>query len=327
MSHAPVLLNEAIAALAPADGEVHVDATFGGGGYTSAILAASDCKVIAIDRDPEAIARGQDMQAESGGRLRLLAGAFGALGDLVGADIDGVVFDFGVSSFQLDTPARGFSFRFEAPLDMRMSLHGPHAGDAINELSEAAIAQAIFVYGDEPGSRRIARALVATRRNGKIETTAQLADIVEKALGGRRGARTHPATRTFQALRMLVNDELGQIAKGLLQSEQRLKSGGRLVCVSFHSLEDRLVKTFLTTRTKQVPQGSRYAPIQALIAPASFQTPTRKAKAPEGDETAANPRARSAKMRVGVRTDAPPFPDATWTDPAPVARQEWERLL
>lgn len=326
MSHTPVLLAEAIAALAPAAGEVHVDATFGGGGYTRAILAASACDVIAIDRDPEAIARGKDLEAESGGRLLLRAGAFGALGEIVGRDVDGVVFDFGVSSFQLDTPARGFSFRFDAPLDMRMSLHGPHAGDAINELSEAALAQAIFVYGDEPGSRRIARALVATRRNCAIATTAQLAELVEKALGGRRGARTHPATRTFQALRMLVNDELGQIAKGLLDAEARLKPGGRLVCVSFHSLEDRLVKGFLTARTKQTAQGSRYAPVQELAAAASFQTPARKAKAPEGEETAANPRARSAKLRVGVRTNAPPFPDAGWTDPAPLARQEWERL-
>lgn len=326
MSHAPVLLHEAVAAMAPKAGEVMVDATFGGGGYTRALLEAADCKMIGIDRDPEAIERARAFARLAPWRFEAREGRFGDLERLVPEPVDAIALDLGVSSFQLDAPERGFSFRFDADLDMRMGRDGPTAADAVARLSEEALADAIWALGEEPASRRIARALVEARREAPIATTGQLADLVEKALGGRKGARTHPATRTFQALRMLVNDELGELARALAAAETRLKPGGRLVVVSFHSLEDRLVKNVMVERGGGAGGGSRHAPERPAGRPPSFWLPHRKAVAPSARELAANPRARSAKLRVAHRTDAPAWGPVESRDLAPVARAEWARL-
>jgi 16S rRNA (cytosine1402-N4)-methyltransferase len=326
VSHAPVLLHEAVAALAPKAGDLIVDATFGGGGYTRALLEAADCKVIALDRDPDAIARARAFARLTPWRLEAREGRFGDLEALVPECVDAVALDLGVSSFQLDEPDRGFSFRFDAPLDMRMERAGPTAADVVARLSEAALADAIWALGEEPASRRIARALVEARRESPIATTGRLAEIVERALGGRQGARTHPATRTFQALRMLVNDELGELARALAAAETRLRPGGRLVVVSFHSLEDRLVKTFMVERAGGGGHGSRHAPARIAARAPSFKLPARKAVAPSERELAANPRARSAKLRVAVRTEAPAWGAVAGLALAPVAQAEWLRL-
>lgn len=326
MSHAPVLLHEAVEALAPKTGDLIVDATFGGGGYTRALLEAADCKVIGLDRDPEAIARARAFQRLTPWRFEAREGRFGDLAELVPEPVDGVALDLGISSFQLDTPERGFSFRFDAPLDMRMGADGPTAADAVARLSEGALADAIWALGEEPAGRRIARALVEARREAPVATTARLAEVVEKALGGRQGARTHPATRTFQALRMLVNDELGELARALAAAETRLKPEGRLVVVSFHSLEDRLVKTFMTERAGGAGAGSRHAPERPIARAPSFRVTHRKATAPSERETIANPRARSAKLRVAVRTDAPAWGPLSARALAPAAQAEWARL-
>jgi len=326
MSHAPVLLHEAVAALAPRAGDVIVDATFGGGGYTRALLEAADCKVIALDRDPDAIARAKAFARISPWRLDAREGRFGDLDALVPEPVDGVALDLGVSSFQLDEPERGFSFRFDAPLDMRMGNTGPSAADAVERLSEEALADAIWALGEETASRRIARFLVEARREAPVDTTAKLADLVERALGGRKGARTHPATKTFQALRMLVNDELGELARALAAAETRLKPEGRLVVVSFHSLEDRVVKTFMVDRAGATGGGSRYAPERPVGRPPSFHLPYRKAIAPSELELSANPRARSAKLRLTVRTEAPAWGPFETRQLAPIAQAEWERL-
>lgn len=326
MSHAPVLLHEAIAAMAPKAGEVMVDATFGGGGYTRALLEAADCKVIGLDRDPDAIERARAFARLTPWRFEAREGRFGDLATLVPEPVDAIALDLGVSSFQLDEPERGFSFRFDAALDMRMGRSGPTAADAVARLTEAALADAIWALGEEPASRRIARALVEARREAPIATTGRLADLVENALGGRKGARTHPATRTFQALRMLVNDELGELARALAAAETRLKPGGRLVVVSFHSLEDRLVKTFMVARGGGDGGGSRHAPERPAGKRPSFDLPQKKAVAPSEKELAANPRARSAKLRVAVRTDAPGWGPYDARDLAPVAQAEWARL-
>lgn len=326
MSHAPVLLHEAVAALAPRAGDLIVDATFGGGGYTRALLEAADCKVIGLDRDPEAIARATAFQRLTPWRFEAREGRFGDLAELVPEPVDGVALDLGVSSFQLDAPERGFSFRFDAALDMRMGASGPTAADVIARLSEAALADAIWALGEEPASRRIARALVEARREAPVATTGRLAEVVEKALGGRQGARTHPATRTFQALRMLVNDELGELARALAAAETRLKPEGRLVVVSFHSLEDRLVKTFMTERGGGAGAGSRHAPDRPATRAPSFRVPHRKATAPSERELIANPRARSAKLRVALRTEAPAWGALNARALAPVAQAEWARL-
>ena len=326
MSHAPVLLHEAVAALAPKAGDVIVDATFGGGGYARALLEAADCKVIALDRDPDAIARARAFARLTPWRLDAREGKFGDLDTLVPELVDGVALDLGVSSFQLDEPERGFSFRFDAPLDMRMSHKGPTAAAAVARLSEEALADTIWALGEETASRRIARFIVEARRETPIATTAQLADLVEKAMGGRRGARTHPATKTFQALRMLVNDELGELARALVAAETRLKPDGRLVVVSFHSLEDRVVKNFMVDRSGGGGGGSRYAPERPAGRPPTFALPHRKAASPSELELAANPRARSAKLRVAVRTDAPAWGPVATRALAPLAQAEWERL-
>ncbi|PZO52455.1 MAG: 16S rRNA (cytosine(1402)-N(4))-methyltransferase, partial [Alphaproteobacteria bacterium] len=244
MSHAPVLLAEAMDALALRDGGVYVDATFGGGGYSREMLARADCQVIAYDRDPDAILRGAELSQSAKGKFTLHQGRFGDLE--LEEPVDGVVFDLGVSSFQLDEAERGFSFQTDADLDMRMEKEGLSAADAVNRLSEPALADLIYRYGEDDESRRIARAIVQARALAPITRTLAFAKLVEDSVGGRRGARTHPATKTFQALRMLVNDELGELARGLSAAERALKPGGRLVVVSFHSLEDRMVKHFIT---------------------------------------------------------------------------------
>ncbi|MGH6951093.1 MAG: 16S rRNA (cytosine(1402)-N(4))-methyltransferase RsmH [Vitreimonas sp.] len=322
--HAPVLLAEAMDALALKDGGVYVDATFGGGGYSREMLARADCCVIAFDRDPDAMARGVDFITSAQGKFTLRQGRFGDLS--VDELANGVVFDLGVSSFQLDEAGRGFSFQADAELDMRMEKEGPTAADAVNALSEPALAELIYRYGEDDDSRRIARALVQARAVGRIARTLQLAKLVEDAVGGRRGARTHPATKTFQALRMLVNDELGELARGLSAAEAALTPGGRLVVVSFHSLEDRMVKHFLTERAGARGRGSRHAPDLPPERAPSFTLERRRATAPGDAEVAANARARSASLRWAVRTAAPAWGELEPPALAPRAEAEWRRL-
>jgi 16S rRNA (cytosine1402-N4)-methyltransferase len=317
MPHAPVLLAEMLSSLAPADGETIVDATFGAGGYSRAILQAADCRVLAIDRDPTAIPRMLALAGETGGRLLVGRGRFSemiALAAVHGlglARVDGIVLDIGVSSMQLDRAERGFSFMADGPLDMRMGGDGPSAADVVATWSEGDLADAIFLLGEEPASRRIARAIVAARGEVPIERTGELAEIVARATGGRGPPGRHPATRTFQALRILVNDELGELAAALAAAEQLLAPGGRLVVVSFHSLEDRIVKQFLTERSGRRPTGSRHLPpTNVPERAASFRILNTRPVTPGEDETAANPRARSARLRAAVRTGVPaPAPD------------------
>jgi 16S rRNA (cytosine1402-N4)-methyltransferase len=323
--HVPVLLKEVLDALALKPGEVVVDGTFGGGGYARAFLQAG-ALVIGLDRDPAAIARGHVLAKEFPGRLTLIEARFAQMAEKITPPVDAVVLDLGVSSFQLDEAERGFSFRFDAALDMRMGGEGPTAADAVNKLSEAALADAIFHLGEDSASRRIARFIISARKEKPIATTGELAELIQRAVGGRKGARTHPATRAFQALRMLVNDELGELQRALAAAEQSLKPGGRLGVVTFHSLEDRLVKTFLNTRAGAVPGGSRYAPEGPSGPPPSFALDNRKAIAPSPEEEAANPRARSAKLRWATRTAAPAWAAQEPEIIAPLAQQEWERL-
>jgi 16S rRNA (cytosine1402-N4)-methyltransferase len=300
-AHQPVMLAEVLAMLAPRDGGIFLDATFGGGGYAEAILAAARCTLYAIDRDPDAIARGAALLARYPGRLHLIEGRFGEMLALLRnagvAALDGVVLDLGVSSFQLDAPARGFSFRAEGPLDMRMEPRGPTAADLVNTLSEA---DTLFKLGEERRARAIARAIVAARRQAPIETTAQLAAIIRAVVPSDRSG-IDPATRSFQALRIRVNDELGEIERGLHQAAQLLAPGGRLVVVAFHSLEDRLVKRFMAEAAGRVPAPSRHDP--ASLASHGHATPrwrllTPHALRPTEAETDANPRARSARLRA-----------------------------
>lgn len=325
MSHAPVLLPEAVAALAPKPGGLYVDATFGGGGYSRALLAQAGCRVLAIDRDPEAMGRARALAGEYPGRLIPAEGRFSELDRLAGEPVDGVVLDVGVSSFQLDDARRGFSFRFEGELDMRMEQAGASAMDAVARLSEGALAELLRDYGEEREARRVARAIARARAEAPIRTTAQLAAIVEAALGGRRGQRLHPATKTFQALRILVNDELGELAGAIAAAERSLKPGGRLVIVSFHSLEDRLVKTALAARSGASPGGSRYAP-PPEAPPPSFRLLHKGAIEPTPEEAEANPRARSAKLRAAERTEAPAWGPLEPPALALRARAEWEEI-
>jgi len=303
-SHIPVLLAEALAGLAPRDGGIYLDATFGGGGYAAAILEAASCTLFAIDRDPDAIARGAALAAAHPGRLHLIEGGFGDLLELLAARdvaaLDGVVMDLGVSSYQIDDPARGFSFRGDAegPLDMRMARSGPTAADLVNRGGEAEIADIIYQFGEERASRRIAKAIVTARAEAPIETTTQLARIVRKVVRPDRSG-IDPATRSFQALRIWVNDELGQIERALEQAASLLHPGGRLVVVSFHSLEDRLVKRFMVDATGRAPAPSRHDPRGLAPRPASaFRLLTPRAVRPGAAESAANPRARSARLRA-----------------------------
>ncbi|OZB13613.1 MAG: 16S rRNA (cytosine(1402)-N(4))-methyltransferase [Hyphomonas sp. 34-62-18] len=305
--HLPVMLAEVLTALAPVDGDVIIDGTFGGGGYTSAILQAANCTVLGIDRDLDAIVRAEKM-AEANPRLIPLLGCFGDLDTLAEqaghASVDGVVLDIGVSSFQIDQAERGFSFMKDGPLDMRMGGSGPSAADVVNRMSEKGLADVIFRLGEEKNARRIARVLVQRRAQAPFETTADLASVVEEAVGGRRGARVHPATLTFQAIRMYVNDELGELARGLRAAEHILKPGGRLVVVTFHSLEDRLVKQWMKQKAGAVPAGSRHMPLLSKGPAAAFELQENKAVQPSEKEVETNPRARSAKLRAAIRTNA-----------------------
>lgn len=301
--HLPVLLDEVIDGLAIADGETHVDATFGAGGYTRAMIAAG-ARVIAFDRDPDAIANGRALEAESGDALTLVAADFSAMeNELIALDavpVDGVTMDIGVSSMQLDQAARGFSFQSDGPLDMRMSQSGPSAADFVNEADEAEIADVLYNYGEERQSRRVARAIVAAR---PITRTSELANIIRKSLGHKPHDKKDPATRSFQAIRIHVNRELGELVDGLEAAERVLKPGGRLAVVTFHSLEDRLVKQFFRERSGSQPAGSRHRPELGAVRAPSFDKPARAVRASES-ELARNPRARSATLRVARRTDA-----------------------
>ncbi len=294
------MLAEVIGALCPRDGAQYVDGTFGGGGYARAILEAADCRVLGIDRDPDAIARGQALVQQFAGRLTLVEGEFSRM-DAFADATDGVVLDLGVSSFQFDEPARGFSFREDGPLDMRMSLSGESAADFVNSADERTLTQLIARYGEEKNARRIARAIIAAR---PITGTAELAKIVSDAQGSAALRHAiHPATRTFQALRIHVNDELGELERGLEAALAILKPEGRLAVVSFHSLEDRIVKQFFTQHSSAAPRGSRHAPDARGPRPA-FQLITTRPKTPSADEIASNPRARSAKLRAGLKLAA-----------------------
>lgn len=299
--HLPVMLKEVLAALAPRDGARYVDGTFGGGGYARAILEAADCTVLGIDRDPEAIARGRKLVEHFSGRLTLVEGEFSRMDEFAG-ETDGVVLDLGVSSFQFDTPARGFSFREDGPLDMRMSLSGESAADLVNSADERTLSQIISRYGEEKNARRIARALIASR---PVTSTAQLAKIVSEAQGPAALRHAiHPATRTFQALRIHVNDELGELERGLDAALKILAPRGRLAVVSFHSLEDRIVKQFLTQHSDTRPRASRHAPDMGQAPRAAFRLLTNRPQTPSADEIATNPRARSAKLRIAERLAA-----------------------
>ncbi|MDH3195953.1 MAG: 16S rRNA (cytosine(1402)-N(4))-methyltransferase RsmH [Hyphomicrobiales bacterium] len=306
LSHKPVMLSEVMAHLAPRPGEIFVDGTFGAGGYTSALLDAGAI-VMAIDRDPSAIAAGRDLEVAAGDRLKLVEGRFSDLDSFAGtfgfAPADGVVFDVGVSSMQLDDPERGFSFRHDGPLNMRMEGGGVSAADVVNRAPVKALARIIGVLGEEKHAGRIARAIDAARRQEPITGTRQLAAIVETAAHARGPQRIHPATRTFQGLRIFINRELEEIAMALTAAEAILKEGGRLVVVAFHSLEDRIVKRFLQARSRE-SRGSRHGP-QAVSARPSFTELTRRPVEPGPDEIAANPRARSARLRAAIRTAAP----------------------
>ena len=307
--HIPVLLDEVVAALAPAPGETHVDGTFGAGGYTDAILKKGVARVFAFDRDPEAIEAGQARAASSGGRLTLVPERFSrmrqALADRGVGEVDGVTLDIGVSSMQLDQAERGFSFQADGPLDMRMGREGQSAAEFVNTADEAEIADVLFHYGEEPKARRIARAIVAAR---PIERTGALAEIVRKAAGHHPGMKKDPATRTFQAIRIHVNEELKELEGGLAAAEQVLKPGGRLAVVTFHSLEDRIVKRFLRTRSGARPAGSRHLPAAADAGPAPTFEAVAKPATAGAAEIAANPRARSATLRAARRTAAPALP-------------------
>src|SRR5690242_19620368 len=306
--HVPVLLREVVDALQPAGGNRYLDGTFGGGGYTQALLDAADCQVIALDRDPDAIAAGQALAARYPSRLLLVEGRFGDMAELLEAEgvdaVDGVALDLGVSSMQFDQAERGFSFRAAGPLDMRMEKTGRSAADIVNESDESELADILWRYGDERKSRRVAKAIVARRRVKRIETTAELADIVRRAVGPSAKDESDPATRSFQALRIAVNDELGELERGLVAAEQVLAPGGRIAVVSFHSLEDRAVKDFVRTHSGRTPAPSRHAPPRAERQAATLREVSRKPVPPSAAEVSANPRARSARLRVAEKVTA-----------------------
>jgi 16S rRNA (cytosine1402-N4)-methyltransferase len=307
VSHVPVLLDDVVAALRPRAGATYVDGTFGAGGYSAAILEAAPCRVVGIDRDPAAIERGTALASRYPGRLSLIEGRFGDMADLLGtAKVAGVALDLGVSSPQIDDPARGFSFRADGPLDMRMGRHGESAADLVNGASETQLADIIAEYGEERFARRIARAIVARR---PVSRTGELAEIVRSAIPRRDPAGIDPATRTFQALRIAVNDELGELDRGLAAAERVLEPGGRLAVVSFHSLEDRRVKDFLKQRSGAAPQASRHLPAAATRTP-TFRLLSKKAIEPSEAEIVRNPRARSARLRAAERTEAPSWAEA-----------------
>jgi 16S rRNA (cytosine1402-N4)-methyltransferase len=305
--HIPVLLTAILEQVAPVRG-IWLDGTFGAGGYTRGLLDNGAERVLAVDRDPEVFVRARDWAGDYGDRLVLIRGEFADLDQLArdnGADaLDGVVLDIGVSSMQIDQAERGFSFMKDGPLDMRMSQQGMSAADVVNLAEEADLADVLFQFGEERASRRIARNIVKARATAPIVTTGQLVEIIEKSLPRPKPGQVHPATRTFQALRIAVNDELGQLVRGLMASERILAEGGLLVVVTFHSLEDRIVKRFIQARSSGGGGGSRHMPQQAAVEP-RFERVTRKAIVADADEMAANPRARSAKLRIARRLLAP----------------------
>lgn len=309
--HVPVLLAEALDALALKAGGRYLDGTFGAGGYARALLEREPkATLLALDRDPTAVAGGADLVAAMNGRLTISQARFGELAEEAErfrmVPLDGVVLDIGVSSMQLDEAERGFSFRFDGPLDMRMGRHGQSAADLVNEADESLLADIFYHYGEERRSRAVARAVVEARRKASLTTTKQLADLVAGIVRAEPGG-AHPATRVFQALRIAVNDELGELVQALHASEAVLKPGGRLAVVTFHSLEDRIVKQFFAARSGRVPAGSRHAPA-AAVPVATFRLVTKGPVAPSEAEMRSNPRARSAKLRAAERTEAPARP-------------------
>jgi 16S rRNA (cytosine1402-N4)-methyltransferase len=304
--HVPVLLRPLLAAVAPVTG-TWLDGTFGAGGYARGLLDAGADLVIGVDRDPLALQMAAEWAAGYGDRLRLVAGTFSALDTLAGQPLDGIVLDLGVSSMQLDQAARGFSFAKDGPLDMRMSQEGESAADLVNRASEEVLADILYHYGEERASRRIARAIVAARTAAPITTTVQLSEIVSRCLPRPKPGQSHPATRSFQAIRIAVNAEFTELAEGLMAAERALKPGGKLAVVTFHSLEDRIVKRFLLQRSGGEANANRYAPATEADTP-RFTLLTRRATAPDDQELAENPRSRSAKLRVALRTSAPAGP-------------------
>ena len=300
--HIPVLIRPLIAAASPITGH-WLDGTFGAGGYTRALLEAGAEKVTAVDRDPLAFELAADWIAEYGDRIECVQTVFSRL-DEVASDLNGVVLDLGVSSMQLDRADRGFSFMKDGPLDMRMSQEGVSAADLVNTASAEELANILFTYGEERASRRIAKNIVRAREERPFETTLQLAEVIENSLPRAKPGQSHPATRSFQALRIAVNDEYGELFKGLMAAETALKPGGILAVVTFHSIEDRMVKRFLTARAGHSGNTNRYAP-QAEATPAQFEILTRKAVGPDDQELEENPRSRSARLRVARRTDIP----------------------
>lgn len=312
--HVPVMIDEVLVALQPRDGGRYVDGTLGAGGYTSKILDAADCRVWAIDRDADAIAGASELVEKYAGRLKVIEGRFGDMAEIlssVGIEaVDGIALDLGVSSMQIDDPKRGFSFRHDGPLDMRQGKDGLSASDFVNEADEGVLADIIFNYGEERQARRIARAIVNARTNTPITRTSQLADIIRNNYRGGRSSKTDPATKTFQAIRIQVNEELDEVKRGLRGAEIMLAPGGRLAVVSFHSLEDRIVKDFLRTHSGEIPTVSRHLPAATPAGPeARFSLVRRGAQKPTVEETKVNPRSRSARLRIAERTSAPPMLD------------------
>jgi len=306
--HISVLLKEVTEGLDIHDGAILVDGTFGAGGYSRHFLDTAACRVFGIDRDPTAIVRGLEMSSNYDGRLRVLEGRFGDMDELLAqtgiTSVNGVALDLGVSSMQLDQAERGFSFQKDGPLDMRMEKAGPSAADLVNSLPEAELADILWRYGEERHSRRVARAIVADRKDDPFTTTRQLAEMIRRVVP-RSNDGIDPATRAFQGLRIAVNDELGEVERGLAAAERLLAPGGRLAVVSFHSLEDRVVKEFMKTRSGAAAQPSRHVPMVAAARAPSFRLLSRKAIQPSDEECRSNPRARSARLRIAERTDAP----------------------
>lgn len=320
--HIPVLLRPILAACAPIEG-VWLDGTFGAGGYTKGLLAAGAAQVIGVDRDPLALQMAQPWAGAYGDRLHLVAGTFSLL-DTYAEGLDGVVLDLGVSSMQLDLAERGFSFLRDGPLDMRMSQEGESAADLVNTAEEGALADILYVYGEERASRRIARAIVKAREQEPITGTLRLAEIVAGCLPRPKPGQSHPATRSFQAIRIAVNTEFSELAEGLAAAERALRPGGKLAVVTFHSLEDRIAKRFFQLRSGHDSNANRYAPAKADTTP-SFTLTTRRAIAPDDEELAQNPRARSAKLRIGIRTTAPAQPLDLAALDVPMIRQKGRR--
>jgi 16S rRNA (cytosine1402-N4)-methyltransferase len=315
--HIPVLVSEVLETLSPQDGETYIDGTFGAGGYTRGILEAANCSVLALDRDPNAIRDSAALVAHFAGRLKIHETAFSQMeaavdAELAGQKVDGVVLDIGVSSMQLDDAERGFSFQSDGPLDMRMSSSGMSAADFLNTAEEEEIANVIYIFGEEHRSRAIARAIVRRRAEAPFTRTLELADVVSRVFHGRKVDGRHPATRTFQALRIYINDELGELSEGLSAAERILRPGGRLVVVCFHSLEDRIVKKFLSERSGKVAGASRHLPPESIkSSEPSFRLVNSRPLTPSKGELEVNPRSRSARLRAAIRSEAAAWPEDT----------------